>query len=250
VARRPDSATSRPDGSDVAARLQRSLDESAGDSTTWLPIVAAARDASVESRSAVVRVLEKAFGERRDSLGRAEILRALEHLGGADAIRAFARLARRDPAWVSQIATRLSRLSATADRDAADALVEVIETEERRGELAMAALRALGKTRRRDRCAWIADLCASRYEPRMRREAAEALGLIASPDGLDALRPLLDDEDRRLRWAAIRALGRIRSERARGWLDAYSKRDLTEREAALTRDALLEQSGERPVRMR
>ena len=184
------------------------------------------RDRALEVADVLVRVYDRDVSVE----ARSAVLVALEHLGGAAGARALATIARERDGFLALASTRLSRIDAPA---AAGALVEIFEAEGRDGPLAVAALRALGKTRRRDRVPLLAALCGPANSAVVRREAAEALGQVAVVDGIDALAPLLAESDDRLRRTAVRALGRIRSERSRELLDAHRDRtapDSRERE--------------------
>jgi HEAT repeat protein len=216
-----------------------------GEPANWEALVAAAdeRVADVSDRSAFARAILAVYARDETIELRAASLVALEHLGGAEGVRALADIARRDDDSSSLAAMRLSRID---DLVAGDALVDVIESQERRGEIAASALRALGKTRSLNHARFVAEMTKSSLEPRVRREAAEALGKIADPDSIDTLAPLLGDADRRVRLAAIRAIGRIRAPTSRALLDAHLESLLVEsrrNERGLAREIELTNAG-------
>jgi len=222
----------------------------AGEFADWERLVVAADRvvADVSDRSALARALIAVHD--RDDAGtglRAAVLVALEHLGGVEGVRGLADIARRDGESSSLATTRLSRVDGHAG---GDALVEVIEACGRRGPVAASAVRALGKTRLRRQASFVSGLTTSAHEPRIRREAAEALGKIAATESIDALGPLLAEADWRLRCAAVAAIGRIRSPTSRRLLEAHLEWLLDEsrrREPGLAREIDLTKAGLRSL---
>ena len=181
---------------------------------------------------------------------RRAILRSLEIIGGEAGVRALARLAREggNAELRGQAEVRLSRIK---DRRAASALVEVIEAQGRRGSLAAVAARALGKMRLREYTPLLVALVLekgdeiAKEDEAVSKAAAEALGLIGDPAGVEALGVLLRASGGRLRRTAIRSLGKIRSRRALELLEEYLKSDPPDFEKELVKDAVAAQKGYR-----
>jgi HEAT repeat protein len=174
-----------------------------------------------------------------------EVLRALERIGGEEAALLVHDLGRAEPSLQDEAALRLSRIEG---RDAAPALHEIIEREGGKGPFAAAAARALGRAGLRSAVPALANLAASTPDPAVKRGAADALGLIADPDGLPSLLPLLGDPDPAVRRQAIRAVGRIRSPLAVEGLEAFLARTPgpAPPEERLAREALARLRGEPP----
>ncbi len=195
-----------------------------------------------ELRQDVAGALRELYRAEPSVEARAAVLRLLEKLGGAGGVEALADIVRADRAAASAALSRLSRL---ADASAGEELVRVIDTEEKRGALALSALRALGRTYDRRWVAYVAGLTNVVLEWKIRREAVDALGKFADPAALDALEPLLADANERVRHAAIRAVGLIQAPRSRALLEALSREELSVRERELVRIGLETQQGRR-----
>ena len=214
-----------------------------------LPLVeAVGKDSDAGARRSGAILLEQAYRSSADELVRAAVLVSLERLGGPYSCSALASIFRLGNEDASQAATRLSRIDG---QDCAAQLKTIIEKEERRGELARSALRALGRTRSRAAAEFCGELCAADYESAVRREAAEALGRIAEKSSVATLLELLGAQDERLRRAAITALGLIRSEEsARGLRSHGGKPGLGPVEARLVEEALGRLEGREPARLK
>ncbi|MBI4606487.1 MAG: HEAT repeat domain-containing protein, partial [Planctomycetes bacterium] len=171
------------------------------------------------------------------------VLRALERIGGPEAARALHALGRERPEAAEDAAARLSRIE---DRDAAPALLEVLEAEGGRGPFAAGAARALGRTRLRAHVQRLAALAAGAADLRVREAAVEALGEVADPEALPALERLLEDPEARVRRPAIRALGRIRAPRSFAALEALLAREPPPLEESIAKEALARLRGEDP----
>ena len=211
-------------------------------------VEAVGEDAGAGARSSGAILLEDAYRLSADSEVRAAVLAALERLGSPQACAALAKIFRLGNEDAAQAATRLSRIEG---QDCARELKAIVEKEERRGELARAALRALGKTRSRAATELCQELCAGTYEGALRREAAEALGRIAELSSVPVLAGLLGVEDDKLRKASIAALGLIRSDASAEALRAHgAKGGLGPVEARLVEEALERQQGRGPSRLR
>ena len=213
------------------------------------PLVeAVGKDTSASARSSGAILLEVAYKASADIEIRAAVLAALERLGSPHACAALAKIFRIGNEDAAQAAIRLSRI---AGQDCAPQLKAIVEKEERRGELAIAALRALGRTRSRAAAEICEELCAGTYEGALRREAAEALGRIAEVSSVPVLAGLLGDADGRLRRASIVALGLVRSAASSEVLRAHgAKTGLEAVEARLVEEALGRHKGREPSRLR
>lgn len=203
---------------------------------------------TASARSSGVVLLEKAYHSSTDSKLRAASLAYLERLGSPHACSVLARIFRLGNEDASQAAIRLSRISG---HDCAPGLKAIIEKEERKGELAVAALRAIGKTRSRALAKFCEDLCSIGYEPGIRREAAEALGRIAEKSSIPVLARLLEVEDDKLRRASILSLGLIRSDASAQALRTHGKKTgLGPVEVRLIEEALGRLQGREPARLK
>ena len=214
-----------------------------------LPLVeAVGKEAGAGVRSSAATLLEQAYRSSGDELVRSAVLVSLERLGGPYSCAALASIFRLGNEDAPQAAMRLSRIDG---QDCAAQLRTIIEKEERGGELARSALRALGRTRSRAAAEFCGELCAAGYEPAVRREAAEALGRIAERSSVVTLLELLGDQDERLRRAAITALGMIRSEESARSLRLHGgKPGLGPVEARLVEEALGRLEGREPARLK
>lgn len=214
-----------------------------------LPLVeAVGNETDAGARSSAAVLLEQAYRSSGDELVRAAVLVSLERLGGPYSCTALASIFRLGNEDASQAAMRLSRIDG---QDCAAQLKAIIEKEERGGELARSALRALGRTRSRAAAEFCRELCAADYEPAVRREAAEALGRIAEKSSVATLLELLGDQEERLRMAAITALGLIRSEESALGLRSHGgKPGLGPVEARLVEEALGRLEGREPARLK
>lgn len=171
------------------------------------------------------------------------ILRALERGGGSESVRALHQIGRRLPS-PEGAAVRLSRLRG---RDAAPALLEVLDAERGEGALAAAAVRALGRTGLRSLLPRLLEAARVGKDPAVRVEAVEALGTIADPDALPLLVSLLEDPDGRIRQKAIRSLGRIRKPESVAALEQFLRGSAARApplEEVLAREALSVLRGE------
>ena len=214
-----------------------------------LPLVeAVGKEAGAGVRSSAATLLEQAYRSSGDELVRSAVLVSLERLGGPYSCAALASIFRLGNEDAPQAAMRLSRIDG---QDCAAQLRTIIEKEERGGELARSALRALGRTRSRAAAEFCGELCAAGYEPAVRREAAEALGRIAEKSSVVTLLELLGDQDERLRRAAITALGMIRSEESARSLRLHGgKPGLGPVETRLVEEALGRLEGREPARLK
>lgn len=232
-----ESPESTPSPGEALALLESGL--RANPPGDFVPHLAAIRaDSALAARAA--RLLDEAFDRYTDGLARGEVLRGLEHLGGPQAVEAFARIAAREPEWRSAVATRLARVRG---EDAAAALHALVEAESGRGEIAEAAVRALGFSRTRGYVSWLIELTEPSRSESVRLAAVESLGRIADEISVDALARVLATGDFRLRYAAIRALGAIRSPLALAALEAHRAEIPEGREAELLREAIAAQHG-------
>ncbi len=161
-------------------------------------------------------------------------------------MRALHEIGRADPEIIEDAAVRVSRVSG---RDAEPALLEVLDREAEKGPLAAAAVHALGRTCLRSNVPRLALIASQGKDGRVKLAAIDALGSIADPEALPTLISLLEDPEPRARRQAIRALGRIRAERAREALEEHILR-LEERpsplEESLAREAVARLRGEDP----
>ena len=214
-----------------------------------LPLVeAVGKEAGAGVRSSAATLLEQAYRSSGDELVRSAVLVSLERLSGPYSCAALASIFRLGNEDAPQAAMRLSRIDG---QDCAAQLRTIIEKEERGGELARSALRALGRTRSRAAAEFCGELCAAGYEPAVRREAAEALGRIAERSSVVTLLELLGDQDERLRRAAITALGMIRSEESARSLRLHGgKPGLGPVEVRLVEEALGRLEGREPARLK
>jgi len=214
-----------------------------------LPLVeAVGKEGGAGARSSAATLLEQAYRSSGDELVRSAVLVSLERLGGPYSCAALASIFRLGNEDAPQAAMRLSRIDG---QDCAAQLRTIIEKEERGGELARSALRALGRTRSRAAAEFCGELCAAGYEPAVRREAAEALGRIAEKSSVVTLLELLGDQDERLRRAAITALGMIRSEESARSLRLHGgKPGLGPVETRLVEEALGRLEGREPARLK
>lgn len=222
---------------------------SPGKPGSWQPLVEAlGRDGSPAARSEGPALLFEVYRRSAETGLRAAVLAVLEALGSPPACGTLAEIFRLDNEDSLNAAMRLSRID---DPLCAARLKKIIEEEKREGELARASLRALGRTRSRAASNFCVELCAAAYEPAIRREAAEALGMIAEISTVPALARLLGDREVKVRQAAIVSLGLIRSEHSREALEAHRvKKGLGERESDLVEEALGRLLGSEPVRLR
>ncbi|MEC9353483.1 MAG: HEAT repeat domain-containing protein [Planctomycetota bacterium] len=234
-------------GSSVLQSLRGSLPTGQRDS--WLPMVEAlGRERGTEARTEGPRVLFDVYRLSGETGLRAAILAALETLGSPQACESLAGIYRLDNEDSPGAAMRLSRIK---DPLCLLQLKEIIEEEKRAGELARAAVRALGRTRSRAAANFCEELCADTYEVAVRREAAEALGMIAELSSVLVLAELLGSAEVKLRQAAINSLGLIRSEHSREVLESHRlKQGLGERETILVQEALERLLGKEPARLR
>ncbi|MCH2580184.1 MAG: hypothetical protein MK133_03190, partial [Planctomycetes bacterium] len=104
-------------------------------------VEAVGKETDAGARSSAATLLEQAYRSSGDELVRAAALVSLERLGGPYSCAALASIFRLGNEDASQAATRLSRIDG---QDCAAQLKTIIEKEERGGELARSALRALG----------------------------------------------------------------------------------------------------------
>ena len=234
-------------GSSVLQSLRGSLPT--GQRDAWLPMVEAlGRERGTEARTEGPRVLFDVYRLSGETGLHAAILAALETLGSPQACETLAGIYRLDNEDSPGAAMRLSRIK---DPLCLLQLKEIIEEEERAGELARAAVRALGRTRSRAAANFCEELCAETYEVAVRREAAEALGMIAELSSVLVLAELLGSAEVKLRQAAINSLGLIRSEHSREVLESHRlKQGLGERETTLVQEALERLLGKEPARLR
>lgn len=190
-----------------------------------------------------VRALVDLFdGPASDDGVRRAALRALERIGGAAAVDALAGMARQtsDAELRAQAEVRLSRID---DRSAAPALVRLVEEEKRRGPLATAAVRALGKTRLRSQVALLLELGREGQDEALRIAAVDALGRVGDPEAVEGVGALLQGPAGRLRRSAIRALGRIRADEALRFLEGFLEGEPPDFERNLAEEAIAAQKG-------
>ena len=234
-------------GSSALQLLRGSL--ATGQRDSWLPMVEVlGRERGTEARTEGPRVLFDVYRLSGETGLRAAILAALETLGSPQACESLAGIYRLDNEDSPGAAMRLSRIK---DPLCLLQLKEIIEEEKRAGELARAAVRALGRTRSRAAANFCEELCADTYEVAVRREAAEALGMIAELSSVLVLAELLGSAEVKLRQAAINSLGLIRSEHSREVLESHRlKQGLGERETTLVQEALERLLGKEPARLR
>lgn len=234
-------------GSSALQSLRGSL--ATGQRDSWLPMVEVlGRERGTEARTEGPRVLFDVYRLSGETGLRAAILAALETLGSPQACESLAGIYRLDNEDSPGAAMRLSRIK---DPLCLLQLKEIIEEEKRAGELARAAVRALGRTRSRAAANFCEELCADTYEVAVRREAAEALGMIAELSSVLVLAELLGSAEVKLRQAAINSLGLIRSEHSREVLESHRlKQGLGERETILVQEALERLLGKEPARLR
>ncbi|MEM7231114.1 MAG: HEAT repeat domain-containing protein [Planctomycetota bacterium] len=187
-----------------------------------------------EGNVVAVDLLHKLF-ERVSAIdSRIAVLDALEQIGDPTAVRALAAIARGSEDFGDQAAVHLSSVDSRA---AAPALVEVFEEENRKGPIAAAAIRAIGRTRLREHLSLV--MAASGVDDvDVVIAATMALGSIGDPEGVSALRQALESETSKVRRAAIRSLGKIRSEQTVQALEAHAKRTSSEHERELVKEAL------------
>jgi HEAT repeat protein len=173
----------------------------------------------------------------------AAALHALERIGGPSGVKALHEIGAMRPDLAADCVVRLSRIEG---RDAAPALLEVLDAEREVGPFSAAAVRALGKTTLRSLVPRLSSLALAALDPRVREEAAAALGAIADPDGLPALIRLLEDREPRVRLQAIRAVGRIRTQDAASSLEAFLSAKPPALERVIAQEALARLRGEDP----
>lgn len=167
---------------------------------------------------------------------RGEALRALELIGSTPAARRLLEVARSGSPLAGQARVRLSRIG---NRDAQDVFLEALEAEQRRGDLAAAVVRGLGRMKaRRAVESLVAIALDGSGDPDVRLASADALGEIADPLGLPGLEAVLRGDDARLRRAVIRALAKMPSAATRAVLEEHAKRDLPDDERDSVRDVL------------
>ena len=235
------------EGSSALQSLRGSL--ATGHRDSWLPLVEAlGREGGTGARAEGPRVLFDVYRLSTETGLRAAILAALETLGSPQACETLAGIYRLDNEDSPGAAMRLSRIK---DPLCVARLKGIVEAEKREGELARAAVRALGKTRSRAAADFCAELCADTYQAAVRREAAEALGMIAELSSIPVLADLLGGTEVKVRQAAISSLGLIRSEHSREVLESHRlKKGLGERETFLVKEALERLLGKEPARLR
>lgn len=173
-----------------------------------------------------------------------EALRALELAGGAEAVRGVRRLVEAFPEIETEASVRLSRI---ASREAAPALLALLEARGERGPLAAAAVRALGRCRLRLHVPLLVALTRPGVEEYVRLAALAALGELADPDAIEGLAAALEDASARLRRQALRSLRSYRSVAAQKLLEGFLARagdDASGIEVQLAREALAEMRGE------
>lgn len=246
---RPDAPPpgSAVEGGSALEALRSSL--SSARPAAWQSLVEAlGRDESPGARSEGPSLLAQVYSRSSEAGLRAGVLASLEALGSPQACGRLAEIFRLGNEDSSQAAMRLSRIK---DLLCAARLKIIIEEEKRSGELARAALRALGRTRSRAAADFCGELCAATYQPAIRREAAEALGRIAENSSVPVLAKLLGDGEAKVRQAAIQSLGLIRCEPSRQALEMHrAKKGLGGREADLVEEALGRLLGREPARLR
>jgi hypothetical protein len=174
----------------------------------------------------------------------AENLRALERIATPAAVAALVRLASEASSTRSGA---LESLALVDSREAAPALVSILETKDDPAILAAAA-RALGRSRLRTPIPTLIATFTASYEVDARGEVVvacvEALGRIADPDAVPSLDRALASENARVRRAAIRSLGRIQSPTSIEALERFADRTDASFEGDLCRDALARLRGE------
>ena len=230
--------------------LQSLRDSLAADQRdSWMALVEAlGREPGAGARAEGPRVLFDVYRLSRETELRAAILAALEALGSPQACESLAAIYRLDKEGSAGAAMRLSRIK---DPLCVAQLQEIVKEEKGEGELARAAVRALGRTRSRAAADFCEELCSTAYQAAVRREAAEALGMIAEVSSLPVLAGLLEASEVKIRQAAISSLGLIRSEHSREVLQAHGKRQgLGERERTLVKEALERLLGREPRRLK
>jgi HEAT repeat protein len=218
------------EAAEVLQALERAL--AAVPPESWEERVEAAGISGLDD---AVPLLVRAFRRSGEDRVRLAVLRALEAIGGPHAALALARLSREWPPLEEQAGLRLSRLG---ERRAAPALVNIIEEEEGEGPLAAAGVRALGRTRLRQYVPLLKELALGAQDQQVRLQAVESLGLIADPDGFDALERLLIVEDVKLRRQVIQAMGRIRTPRSLELLEGLLATGPEGREKQLIEEAI------------
>lgn len=244
-------AESLPGSPAARATVLQSLRDSlsAGQREAWIPLVEAlGRERTAGARAGGPRVLFDVYRLSRETDLRAAVLAALEALGSPPACETLAEIYRLGNEDSPGAAMRLSRIK---DPLCVVRLKEIVGEEKGEGELARAAVRALGRTRSRAAAQLCEELCAETYQLAVRREAAEALGMIAEVSSVPVLAGLLGSAEVKIRQAAIRSLGLVRSEHSREVLEAHRQREgLGERETTLVKEALERLLGKEPARLK
>ncbi len=171
-----------------------------------------------------------------------QVFRALESLGGVEAVRALYEIGRERQDLTTGAAVRLSRVRGRA---AAPALLEIIRDRTAPDEFVAAALRCLGHTTLRHPVDEIRAIAIDTKRPLgVRVAAVEALGSIADPVALPGLISLLKSPQRLLRRQAIRSVGRIRASESIAALEDVVRTGPNDQERLMAREALARLRGE------